>query len=368
MEKINSYFRGLLAVLKYSATLLERANLHIGDFRELWRPVGKFLGRLLLLALCLVGLAWSWSAYRQANRPLVLAGDPPALFSDQMRDNLNAMLLRSLKQARESVYLEVFTLDEPDVVRMLNRLAQRGVRIQIATDRQSIALFAKLDPKIAYRVVPSSGIMHRKILIIDSEMVWLGSANVTEESLNLHHNLLIGARNKELAQFLSSDGQESVRTINVAGQVVEVGKLPQWRMAMQQLIGQIDSAEHSVRVAMFAWTRPEIADALVRACKRGVATQVVLDRKCAQTINEAIVHQLVEGGVAVRLSLGLPLLHYKFAWIDERMLWTGSANWTAAGFSKNQELTIGFPQLTYGQQRWMGKLWNRCWLEAAPPA
>ncbi len=367
MGSIKSYLRGVLAVFKSSGALRERAALHIGDLSELWRPVGKFLGRWLLLILCVLGLSWCGSAYRKANRPLILVGDPPALFSGQMHDDLATILMRSLKQARTSVYLEVFTLSDPNVVDALNHLAHRGVRVQIATDRQSIALFTKLDPKITFKVIPSSGIMHRKILVIDSELVWLGSANITEESLNLHHNLLVGVRDKELAKFLDGDSQDSERSINIAGQSVLIGKLPQWRKAMNQLIEHIDRAEHSIRIAMFSWTRPEIADALIRAKGRGIATQVVLDRRCAQSINEAIVHKLVEGGIAVRLSLGLPLLHYKFAWIDERMLWTGSTNWTSAGFSKNQELVVRFPQLTYGQQRWMTKLWSRCWLEAAAP-
>ena len=36
--------------------------------------------------------------------------------------------------------------------------------------------------------------MHRKVLLVDGEEVWLGSANMTRDSLRMHGNLMVGIK------------------------------------------------------------------------------------------------------------------------------------------------------------------------------
>lgn len=340
-------------------------TFHAGDLFAAWRALGKALGRYLLLAICALSIGWMWSAHHARRAPELKVNFPPVFFSDQTQNDLGLILWQSLQRAQKSVYLEIFSLSDAKIIKTLNGLARRGVRVHIITDRQFAAVFEKMHSNISVETRPSSGIMHRKTLVIDGQSVWLGSANITDESLYLNHNFLLGLKSPELAQFLV-EGDAPSGHFTAAGQSFEVWLLPQFGKAADQIISAIDRARSSLRIAMFAWTRPEMADAVIRASARGVDVQVALDRKLAQSISLPIAKKLIAAKVPIRLSLGLPLLHHKFAWVDGQTLFTGSANWTQGGFQKNHELIAYFPQLTFGQQRWMCRLWQRCWLEATP--
>lgn len=340
-------------------------TLHAGDIQAAWRALGKTLGRFAILTISALSIGWIWSAHSTARAPELVPSSPPVFFSDQNQDDLGSLLWQSLERAKKSVYLEIFTLSDPKILKTLNTLARKGVQVHVITDRQFAGSLSRMHKNVSVEIKPTSGIMHRKTLVIDGQDIWLGSANITDESLYLNHNFLLGVKSPELAQFLES-GDTSSGQFTAAGQSFEIWLLPQFKEAADRLISALDQAKSSVRIAMFAWTRPEIADAAISAQARGVDVQVVLDRKQAQSISLPIARKLIAAGVPTRLSLGLPLLHYKFAWIDEQRLYTGSANWTQGGLHSNQELIAHFPQLTYSQQRWMTELWKRCWLEAAP--
>lgn len=334
---------------------------------HLMHLLGPTLGKLLIIVVSISGLSWGWSAHRASSRPLIMIDEPPLFFSDQMKDDLGALLKRSLKNARESVYLEIFTLSDHHIVKILNELSNKGVRIHICADDQSNSVISKLDSRITYEVLPSSGLMHRKIAVIDSKIIWLGSANITDESLNLHHNFLIAFQSPEIASFLKQEETPSQQQFAVAGQPLEIWMLPEYRAAQKRVIESLDQAVHSIKIAMFSWTSSELAEAVLRAKARGVDVQIVLDRQGAQQASASVAQKLIQGGIKMRLSLGLPLLHYKFAWIDDQELLMGSANWTAGGFGKNREFVTRFPILTFDQENWMAKLWARCWVESSVP-
>ena len=44
--------------------------------------------------------------------------------------------------------------------------------------------------------------MHQKVIVIDKKQIWLGSANLTNESLNLHNNLVSGLYHPDIAETI----------------------------------------------------------------------------------------------------------------------------------------------------------------------
>lgn len=106
----------------------------------------------------------------------------------------------------------------------------------------------------------------------------------------------------------------------------------------------IDGAQKEILVGMYQFTNRDLAQALVAAQKRGVKVMCILD---ADQIDEkfAMAPILKEGGIELKAfrpvyvkgSASSPKYHQKYAVIDERLLITGSFNWTTAADRQNHE-------------------------------
>lgn len=105
----------------------------------------------------------------------------------------------------------------------------------------------------------------------------------------------------------------------------------------QAIIADFEHAQLTIDVAVFDLRLPSFVDALVRAAKRGVKVQALVDYSAnsgSADFTDAI-RELEKGGVSVVKEHRSALMHNKFAIIDDRLLWTGSMNFTANDVYRN---------------------------------
>ncbi len=201
--------------------------------------------------------------------------------------------------------------------------------------------------------------MHRKLLIIDDEKIWLGSANFTRDSLKSHDNLVLAFSCPPLAQKLSQLQLPFQRVWMVGNQKVEYWSLPEDKPeALERILNLIHETKKTLRVAMFTWTHPALTDAVIKASLRGVKVEVVMDAGQACGVCKKWMTQLITAHVPLRFNQGSPMFHYKFALFDQKILAAGSANWTKAAFTKNEECFLILHDLTQEQSDRMDKLWK----------
>jgi phosphatidylserine/phosphatidylglycerophosphate/cardiolipin synthase-like enzyme len=135
-----------------------------------------------------------------------------------------------------------------------------------------------------------------------------------------------------------------------AEMVVQACFSPQGKCSAH-ILRAIEQAQKELLVAVYAFTNDDLAGALVRAKKRGVAVQVVLDREF-DAANEKSQSKFIEAQkIPLRRLSGIKskvfdkdagLMHQKFAVIDRRMVLTGSYNWTHSADSLNDENLLLF--------------------------
>jgi phosphatidylserine/phosphatidylglycerophosphate/cardiolipin synthase-like enzyme len=127
----------------------------------------------------------------------------------------------------------------------------------------------------------------------------------------------------------------------------------------KEIIKNINQAEIYINIAMYTFTDQEIALSLTNAQKRGVKVRVYLDRSQIES-TYSISRLLVQKGIKVRISTNNYIMHNKFAIIDNRLLLTGSYNWTAAANNKNDEnlLVIDEPEIIEIFQHQFVNLWT----------
>ncbi len=119
--------------------------------------------------------------------------------------------------------------------------------------------------------------------------------------------------------------------------------------ALEELI---DSAKGDIRAALYFFTSRPLSAAILRAHKRGVKIQVIIDGNRESDYSKGF--YLRQRGVDVRYARGLPkkarkskkrkyqvknygLMHHKFMVVDDKTLATGSYNWTASAEKWNRE-------------------------------
>ncbi len=323
--------------------------------------------RSLLKILCFFALFFicAYFVNNSLHRThLPVSAEPPYLYSNQIRDDLRLYFTQAIKSAKKSVTLSIYTMTDPMIISALRQKAKEGVAVNVITDANTaMNLSQKLGPDIKIEKKFLKGIMHRKILVIDGEQIWFGSANMTTESLRMHGNLVIGIDAPQMALYveerlLGNSSSPPFMRFQAGGQEVEISFQPEDREGMLRIKKLLRSAKKTIRIAMFTWTNRDLADEVYDAYRRGVDVQVVVDRQQAKGASGKIVLFLQKRGIKVGLSNGPGLLHYKFLYIDGKILESGSANWTRAAFTTNEEFFMIIPDLSEEQHNQMEKLWK----------
>lgn len=134
------------------------------------------------------------------------------------------------------------------------------------------------------------------------------------------------------------------------------------------ILDAVDSANHEVLVAMYAFTSMPLAQALVRAQERGVEVRVILDAQFDAKSRNSVSGFLAAGGIPIaqvgglaRPNLGVGLMHQKFVVVDRVTIASGSYNWTHSADKFNHENLLIFRSAGPLANEFRGeflRLWN----------
>jgi cardiolipin synthase len=331
----------------------------------------------VLIALFLSLAFWMHHTIYPAAHSLDLQGENAILYANQTNDDLTNSFVSGISSAQESVLLIVYTLTDPAIIKALKKKSEAGVDVRVITDaKESSYITSELGSLVSVTRRFSEGRMHQKILVIDGKVSWIGSANMTSESLRMHGNLVSVIKSPLLSERLQAKALTMTVRNNrshfpheefiIGGQSIELWFLPDDTNAVQRIKDLIRSAQKSMRIAMFTWTRMDFAHEVMEAADRGINVEVVLDSNQGKGASSKIVDMLKNSKVKVALSPGGPLLHHKFLYIDDILLVNGSANWTRDAFDKNDECFLVIHDLIPAQKKRMNSLWNVISKESIP--
>jgi phosphatidylserine/phosphatidylglycerophosphate/cardiolipin synthase-like enzyme len=96
------------------------------------------------------------------------------------------------------------------------------------------------------------------------------------------------------------------------------------------------SANRSIYAMVYLITLDEISDALVEAARRGVSVKLLVEAENVDIKGSDVV-ALARAGIDVRVDTNKYLMHHKVAVVDERVVVTGSMNWSYSGSQRNNE-------------------------------
>jgi cardiolipin synthase A/B len=256
-----------------------------------------------------------------------------------------------IARARHRVYVEMYELGRPDIVRALAADRVGGAVVRVVTDPTVNASRASFDLLhrwgVDARFYPVDDIAHQidhvKLLIADGEAV-VGGMNWGVHSDRNHDYVLEtwdAAEVDRLVRIFEQDwslaaGQPELVSPDAASRVAQTSPGEEIR---RLLAGAFTSAQRRVWAEVYTLTDPDVLLALASAHQRGLDVKVLLDPN--QPYNRPSFDELRSAGVPVRwypVPIGT-LLHAKIGLFDGELV-LGSANWTYSGLDVNHELDI----------------------------
>ncbi len=290
--------------------------------------------------------------------------DSVHLYSTQLDDSLKTQVLKSLSRANRSIFVRIYGLTDPEVIALLNEKATQGVTISVFYDpKASKSLTKKISPLVKAVPVKGKGIQHQKLWIIDENEVWIGSTNLTTKSLVMHDNLLMGLYAPDLASWVLNYYTSAKHPPLETSFKDSFFLLPAGERPLHKLCDAIDQAEETLYIAMFSWTHKDLCQHVIAAHERGVRVRVVLDPSTVEGVGKKTASSLKKAGIPIHIRQGDPLMHHKFALIDEKLLVTGSANWSFSAFKKNEETLLFHTIEDHKEKKAATSLWKNLWHE-----
>ena len=106
----------------------------------------------------------------------------------------------------------------------------------------------------------------------------------------------------------------------------------------KEIVKLIDSADKYVYFAIYYFTKNNIADALIRAKKRGLEVRGLTDRQASDESNKSTIEKLKRAGIDIKIrNNNEGIMHIK-SLVTEDAYVSGSFNWTQSATISNDEI------------------------------
>lgn len=107
-------------------------------------------------------------------------------------------------------------------------------------------------------------------------------------------------------------------------------------VCQQMLLASLNKARKSIQLQGYAFSDKAIAEALIKAKKRGVAVEIILD-KSNKTDKHSQAPFLAQNNIPIFIDSPPGIAHNKTIIIDETTIYTGSYNWSEGAHKRNTE-------------------------------
>jgi len=304
-------------------------------------------------------------------------------------DEAYPSMLKAIKNARSSIGLStyIFRTDTLGLsfIEALVAAHRRGVAVRVLIDgigggylrssayhrlrREGVPAARFLHTALLWKMPLLNLRLHKKLLLVDAEMAFLGGLNIGADNLLAGrpnspvldtHFLIEGAVVQQIMKIFQDDWYFTTAEVldglswnraecHVDGKparAIESGPDQNVDHLMLVLLSAINSAQHTIRIATPYFLPDEVVlMALQLAALRGVSVNLVIpavnDHQVMAWATSGHVHPLLARGCNLWRS---PLLfdHSKLMTVDDNWCLVGSANWDARSLRLSFELTFEF--------------------------
>ena len=126
----------------------------------------------------------------------------------------------------------------------------------------------------------------------------------------------------------------------------------------EAIIEWINKANKSIHIMIYSFTLDSIGDALITVYKKGIEVLIIFEKEQISKYSEDI--KLKNSGINVKYDNNPALMHNKVMIIDNKVVLTGSFNWSSQAEDKNNEnlLIIIDNELAELYEKEFQKIWS----------
>lgn len=273
-----------------------------------------------------------------------------------LRGGTDANLAAAIDAAQLSVDVAAYDLDLWSVRDALIRAHQRGIQVRMVTESNYLEnpeVQDLLNAGIEILGDRMEGLMHHKFVVIDGQEVWTGSMNLTvnaayrnnENYLRIFSPQLAENYEQEFEEMFTEDrfgpnsryGNTPNPQIEVDGITIENYFSPDDRPAAR-IVELLESAQQSIVFMAFSFTRDDFAQAMLARARAGVTVRGVFESEQVESNGKNGEYgNLRAAGLDVHRDGNPRVMHHKVIIIDERIVITGSYNFSSSAEERNDE-------------------------------
>ena len=292
-------------------------------------------------------------------------------------------LVEKINAAQTSIHIASFEFDLTPVADALIAARQRGVDVRWVTDDEN-GLEADEDPGhgqfamlqaagIEVRSDERSALMHNKFWIFDRQTVWTGSTNITGSGVFKQNNNALVIHSPQLAEIYEAEfdemwngqfGPRSPSQLDTQAAVVNGSNMvvvftSEDSALEDAIIPVVLGAQSSIRFLAFSFTDYPLAQAMIDRAAAGVSAAGVYEKFGSET-DAAEMDTLLCGGVPVRQDGNSGFMHNKLIIIDDRIVITGSLNFSTNAEDNNDEnvIIIDNPEIAQLYVQEFDRIWS----------
>ena len=280
--------------------------------------------------------------------------DPGSSNSKTLRGGPDKALANAIRAARVSVDMAVLQLDLWSIRDALINAHRRGLAVRMVTDSDYIEekeIQDLIEAGIPVTGDRREGLMHDKFVVIDRQEVWTGSMNFTINDAYRNHNNLIRIRSTELAENYTTEFEEMFLddlfgvgspantphpSLNIQGETLENCFSPD-DGCLSRLIELIEGAQRRIDFLAFSFTSDDLANAMLERAEVGVSISGIFDESQYYSNSGTEFDRFRSAGLDVHLDANPRTMHNKVIIIDEKIVITGSYNFTQYAETRNDE-------------------------------
>ena len=324
---------------------------------------------------------------------LPLSGDNGAHLISDYQESLDEMA-EAIRTAQDYVHVEFYILQSDtstdNFFRALEEVSARGVEVRVLLDhwanrgkpryKQTLARLNAMgaDWHLMLPVQPLKGKMqrpdlrnHRKLLVVDGNIAFLGSQNITDSTYNLKKNIKRGLHWVDLMVRIDGPVVLSVNAIFVADwysetdtvlegidiahanigsgdldcQVVPSGPGFEVENNLRLFLGLLYAAKKKIMIVSPYFVPDEaLLLAVTAAVDRGVQVELFVSEEGDQAMvyhaQRSYYEVLLKAGVRIWMYRKPYILHTKTLTIDDEVAVIGSSNMDMRSFGLNLEVSM----------------------------
>ncbi|MEW6094723.1 MAG: phospholipase D-like domain-containing protein [Chloroflexota bacterium] len=290
--------------------------------------------------------------------------DPSALHASDYEGGPDEALAAAIDASRLTVDVAVYNLDLWSIRNALLDAHARGVVVRVVAESDNLdgeEFQDLIEAGIEVLGDRREGLMHNKFVIIDRSEVWTGSMNFTTNGAYEDNNNLLHIRSSEIAEdylvefdemFVDDLFGPDIRAVTpnpavtVDGTLVEVFFSPDDGV-QARLVELLESAQDSIYFLAFSFTADPLGEAIRSRATAGVTVAGVMEAEQVASNTGTEYDPFLQAGLDVFQDASEGLMHHKVIIIDERIVVTGSYNFSSSAEERNDEnlLIIHSPEV-----------------------